>query len=130
MNEAEQSPVSHVDLYHKLGRLEALMETMMSSVSAFQTAIRDLHSRIDNLEQRQSHLEKSRASENGALGALIGLGKDFAVPVMALVIAWMAARGAVGNRLEAPKTEYHPGQQQSQVTKDDGNRATDPRIRN
>jgi uncharacterized protein YprB with RNaseH-like and TPR domain len=130
MSEAEQAPVSHVDLYHKLGRLEALMETMMSSVSTFQTAIRDLHSRIDNLEQRQSYLEKRRASENGALGALVSLGKDFAVPVLAIVIAWMAARGAINNQPDGSKTEYHSGQHQSQVRSDDGNRKPDLRLRN
>jgi hypothetical protein len=84
--------VSHVDLYHKLGRLEALMETMMSSVSTFQGAIKDLHNRIDNLETRQVALEKGRSSDRGASSALVTLAKDFAIPVLALVIAWMSIR--------------------------------------
>jgi hypothetical protein len=91
----EGTPVSHVDLYHKLGRLEALMETMMTSVSTFQVAIKDLHSRIDNLEARQNTLERRRSSDFGATSAIIALVKDFAIPVLAIAVAWLVARDGV-----------------------------------
>jgi D-arabinose 1-dehydrogenase-like Zn-dependent alcohol dehydrogenase len=85
-------PVSHTDLYHKLGKLEGLIETMMSSFASFQTSIKDLHTRIDAVEARQSMLESRRASEYGGTHALIGLAKDFAIPVMAITVAWLISR--------------------------------------
>lgn len=97
----EDAPVSHVDLYHKLGKLEGLMQTMTSSMSAFQSAIMDIHGRIDALEKRQSDLENKRSSDRGALSAITGLGKDFAIPVAAIMITWLVARG------EVPETPQH-----------------------
>lgn len=99
------TPVSHTDLYHKLGRLEALMETMMSSVSTFQLAIKDLHARIDNLEMRQNALEKRRSSDYGATHALISLGKDFAIPILAIIVAWLVARE---NSIDKSTTTIRP----------------------
>lgn len=92
MGDQNDNQISHADLYHKLGKLEGLMETMMTSVSSFQVAIKDLHSRIDNLEARQGALEKKRSSDYGATHALIGLGKDFAIPVLAIAVAWLLGR--------------------------------------
>lgn len=91
MDSNDQS-VSHVDLYHKLGKLEGLMETMMASVSTFQLAIKDVHSRIDALEKRQTELENKRSSQNGAMSALTGLGKDFIIPVLAVIVTWFVAK--------------------------------------
>lgn len=104
------TPVSHADLYHKLGRLEALMETMMSSVSTFQVAIKDLHSRIDNLETRQNDLEKRRSTQYGATHALVSLGRDFAIPILAIVVAWLVARESSiskPNAVVRPSVEIH-----------------------
>jgi hypothetical protein len=86
------TPVSHTDLYHKLGKLEGLMETMMASVSAFQLAIKDVHSRIDAIERRQNEIEKAKSSQTGATSALATLGKDFVIPVVAVLITWLVAR--------------------------------------
>jgi hypothetical protein len=106
--EDKDAPVSHADLYHKLGRLEALMETMMSSVSSFQSAIKDLHSRIDSLENRQLILEKRRSTDSGAVGALVSLGKDFAIPLLAIAVAWLVAReGLIGNRFRPNTDNYY-----------------------
>ena len=91
----DDAPVSHVDLYHKLGKLEGLMQTMTSSMSAFQSAIMDIHGRIDALEKRQSDLENKRSLDRGALSAITGLGRDFAIPIAAIMIAWLVARGEV-----------------------------------
>jgi hypothetical protein len=88
----QETPVSHTDLYHKLGKLEGLMETMMASVSAFQLAIKDVHSRIDAIERRQNEIEKTKSSQSGAASALTTLGKDFAIPVFAILITWLIAR--------------------------------------
>ena len=107
--EDKDTQVSHTDLYHKLGRLEALMETMMSSVSSFQSAIKDLHSRIDSLENRQLILEKRRSTDSGAVGALVSLGKDFAIPLLAIAVAWLVTReGSIGNRFRPSNDNYHP----------------------
>lgn len=97
-----ETQVSHTDLYHKLGKLEGLMETMMASVSAFQLAIKDIHSRIDALEQRQTNLENKKSSQAGATSALTILGRDFAIPVLAIVITWLVARDTP--RDHAPQT--------------------------
>jgi len=106
--EDRDPPVSHADLYHKLGRLEALMETMMSSVSSFQSAIKDLHSRIDLLENRQLVLEKRRSTDSGAVGALVSLGKDFAIPLLAIAVAWLVTReGVLGSRFRPSTDNYH-----------------------
>lgn len=105
--------VSYIDLYHKLGRLEALMETMMSSVSAFQGAIKDLHVRIDALEQRQADLENSKSSDSGATRALVGLTKDFAIPMLAVAVTWLIAKNDVPNQ---PQSEVIPHVRQSHVT--------------
>lgn len=83
--------VSHIDLYHKLGKLEGIMESMMTSVSSFQAAVKDIHARIDALESRQTILEKRQSQEKGANNALAGLAKDFAIPVLAIVITWLVA---------------------------------------
>lgn len=81
--------VSHIDLYHKLGKLEGIMESMMTSVSSFQAAVKDIHARIDALEDRQTILEKRQSQDKGANNAIAGLFKDFAIPVLAIVITWM-----------------------------------------
>lgn len=84
--------VSHTDLYHKLGKLEGLMETMMNSVSTFQVAIKDIHGRIDSLEKRQSELEQKKSSQVGASSVLTALGRDFAIPILAIAITWLVAK--------------------------------------
>jgi hypothetical protein len=92
-----EPPISHIDLYHKLGRLEALIETMMSSISTFQVAIKDIHSRIDNLEARQTKLETKQSSSNGAAGALASVAKDVAIPLMAIAVTWFIAVNQVSS---------------------------------
>ena len=91
---------THADLYHKLGRMEALLETMMSSLSNSQVAIKDIHTRIDGVEARQNTLEKLTSSTSGATSALTGLAKDFAIPIMTIVIAVLVARGQVTDHVK------------------------------
>lgn len=111
-----ETPVSHVDLYHKLGRLEALLETMMSSLGNFQVAIKDIHTRIDALETRQNALENSTSSATGAASALTTLAKDFALPFLAVAVTWLIAKEQVGETIKpriipspAPLHAPHPG---------------------
>lgn len=99
--------VSHTDLYHKLGKLEGLMETMMASVSSFQVAIKDVHSRIDSLEKRQAELEQKKSSQTGASSALTALGRDFAIPILAIAITWLVAR----EKPSEPTTHHIPESQ-------------------
>lgn len=91
---------THADLYHKLGRMEALLETMMSNLSNSQVAIKDIHTRIDGVEARQNTLEKLSSSTSGATSALTGLAKDFAIPIMTIVIAWLVAREQVADNMK------------------------------
>ena len=91
---------THADLYHKLGRMEALLETMMSSLSNSQVAIKDIHTRIDGVEARQNTLEKLTSSTSGATSALTGLAKDFAIPIMTIVIAVLVAREQVTDNIK------------------------------
>lgn len=112
----QEPPVSHTDLYHKLGKLEGLMETMMASVSAFQSAIKDVHSRIDSIEQRQRSLEKQQSTNRGSMSALASIAKDFAVPLMAIATTWLVAttrqqpqsREAVRTFSTPPQPEHSP----------------------
>jgi len=90
--ENNETPVSHVDLYHKLGKLEGLMETMMASVSSFQVAIKDVHSRIDALENRQAMLENNQSNYKGVNSTLAALGRDFMIPILAIIITWLVAK--------------------------------------
>lgn len=83
--------VSHVDLYHKLGKLEGLMETMMTSVSAFSGAIKDVHSRIDALETRQSALETKQSASQSSMSTVNSIAKDFAIPLLAVAVTWLVA---------------------------------------
>lgn len=91
MPEFPDQQVSHVDLYHKLGRLEAMMENVMGAVSSFQTAVKDLHSRIDAIEKKQQELEATTSSTKGATSAISSLFKDFAIPVVAIGLTWYIA---------------------------------------
>lgn len=90
--DSSEAPVSHADLYHKLGRMEALLETMMTSLGNFQITIKDIHTRIDALEARQNTLENSTSSATGAKSALTSLIKDYAIPVLAVAVTWFVAR--------------------------------------
>ena len=96
--ESNEAPVSHVDLYHKLGRMEALLETMMASIGAFQGTVKDIHARIDAVEARQNRIERSTSSSNGAASAVTALVKDFAIPLMAVAVAWLIAREQINNK--------------------------------
>lgn len=89
--EGNDPQISHIDLYHKLGRLEALIETMMSSISTFQVAIKDVHARIDALEARQTTLETKQSSSNGAATVLATIAKDVAIPIAAILVTWLIA---------------------------------------
>lgn len=91
---------THTDLYHKLGRMEALLETMMSSLGNSQVAIKDIHTRIDGVEARQNTLEKLTSSTSGATSALTGLAKDFAIPIMTIIIAVLVAREQVTDNMK------------------------------
>ena len=91
---------THADLYHKLGRMEALLETMMSNLSSSQVAIKDIHTRIDGVEARQNTIERLTSSTSGATSALTGLAKDFAIPIMTIVIAWLVAREQVTDNMK------------------------------
>lgn len=93
MPEPFDQPVSHVDLYHKLGRLEAMMENVMTAVSSFQTAVKDLHSRIDTIEEKQRELEAATSASKGATGAISTLFKDFAIPIVAIGLTWYITTG-------------------------------------
>lgn len=87
-----EPPVSHADLYHKLGRMEALLETMMSSIGSFQLTIKDIHARIDAIEVRQNALENSSSLSNGAKSALTSLLRDYTIPVLAVLVTWFVAK--------------------------------------
>jgi len=80
--------------------MEALLETMMSSLSNSQVAIKDIHTRIDGVEARQNTLEKLTSSTSGATSALTGLVKDFAIPIMTIVIAVLVAREQVTDNIK------------------------------
>lgn len=80
--------------------MEALLETMMSNLSNSQVAIKDIHTRIDGVEARQNTLEKLTSSTSGATSALTGLAKDFAIPIMTIVIAVLVAREQVTDNIK------------------------------
>lgn len=89
--EDHDNQVSHTDLYHKLGKLEGLIETLMTNISSFQSAIKDVHSRIDALESRQVSMERNFSISKGASNAVATMAKDFAVPIAAILVTWFVA---------------------------------------
>lgn len=99
---APDPQVSHVDLYHKLGKVEGILETMMTSISSFQSAVKDIHARIDAIENRQTILEKRQSQDKGAANALTTAIKDFAIPVLAIAITWMVTRSTPENGVKLP----------------------------
>jgi ABC-type Fe2+-enterobactin transport system substrate-binding protein len=112
-----ESQVSHVDLYHKLGKLEGLMETMMASISSFQSAIKDVHTRIDSLENRQTILEQKQSANSGAASAISVAAKDFLIPVLAITVAWLVAFAETRNTAPHP-----PHAEQHQVEENSNNK--------
>lgn len=95
MDQGDIQTVSHSDLYHKLGKLEGLMQTMMESVTSFRDAMKDIHSRMDSIEARQAQIENSQSKSSGARTALFGAAKDFAIPLMAIAVTWLVAKNEV-----------------------------------
>ena len=65
---------------------------MMASVSSFQIAIKDVHSRIDALESRQTILENNQSNYKGVNSTLAALGRDFMIPILAIIITWLVAK--------------------------------------
>jgi hypothetical protein len=64
--------------------------------------MKDIHSRMDSIEARQTQIENNQSKNNGAMSALSGLAKDFALPAMAIVVTWFVAKN------EAAKTQMPP----------------------
>lgn len=75
------------------------METMMTSMSSFQAAMRDIHGRIDAIEARQTLLEQKSSSGNAAQNAIISLGRDLIIPILMIVVTWVAAKSTVNNEV-------------------------------
>lgn len=112
--ESDQIQVSHVDLYHKLGKLEGLMQTLTTNITTFQAAISDLHGRIDAVERRQNELERNNSSSFGGIAALSGFAKDFFLPALAVAVAWFIAKSEPGNLpthqpYHMPSTQHNNG---------------------
>jgi hypothetical protein len=78
--------------------MEALLETMMASIGTFQSTVKDIHARIDAVEARQNRIERSTSSSNGALSAVTGLIKDFAIPLLAVAVTWLITHEQINNK--------------------------------
>jgi hypothetical protein len=93
--EKSDSQISQNEIYLKLGKLEGLMETLSSNVSGFQMSLKDIHARIDVIETRQTIMENSISSSKGAANGIVSLARDFAIPILAIVIAWMVGKDSI-----------------------------------
>lgn len=96
----EERSISHNDIYLQLGKLQGLMEAMTSNVSNFNGSLKAIHERIDTMEDRQIKIEGSLSSSNGATSSLVSLGRDFAIPILAIFIAWLVGKDSI--RIEKP----------------------------
>jgi hypothetical protein len=105
----EHQSISPADLYHRLGKLEGLMQGMMGSVDSFGQAIKDIHARIDRVEQRQGILEKSQSQEAGSDSVLRSISKDYVIPIAAIVITWFAAKSGT------VPSEHHPNKRSQYI---------------
>lgn len=93
--EKNDPQISQNEIYLKLGKLEGLMETLTSNVSGFQMSLKDIHARIDVIETRQMTMENSISSSKGAANGIVSLARDFAIPILAIVIAWMVGKDSI-----------------------------------
>jgi hypothetical protein len=82
--------VSHVDIYHKLGKLEGLMEVICHSHQEFTQSVKDIHERIDSVEKRIAPIELKQSSNNGSVGILTLLSSMFVGPLLIGLILWHA----------------------------------------
>ena len=82
--------VSHVDIYHKLGKLEGLMEVICHSHQEFAQSVKDIHERIDSVEKRIAPIELKQSSNNGSVGILTLLSSMFVGPLLIGLILWHA----------------------------------------
>jgi hypothetical protein len=82
--------VSHVDIYHKLGKLEGLMEVICRSHQEFTQSVKDIHERIDSVEKRIAPIELKQSSNNGSVSILTLLSSMFIGPLLIGIILWHA----------------------------------------
>lgn len=74
--------------------------------------MRDVHARIDAIEVRQTALEKKRSSDYAAQNAILSLGKDFVIPVLIVIVTWLAAKNGINLDDEKPGKNNRTGDAQ------------------
>ena len=88
MNHQEPSDISHVEIYHKLGKLEALMEVICNSHREFTQSVKDLHQRIDAVEARIAPIEQKQSSNSGSVSTIVLLTSLIVAPIIVGFSIW------------------------------------------
>ena len=87
--------VSGADLYHRLGKLEGLIELNSQALLATQNNLQALTSALGTLQNKQSALEGSFGSHKNSTNGIVDIFRSFAVPILAIFVSYsIAIRGA------------------------------------
>lgn len=82
------------------------MQATTTAITNFQDAIKDIHRRIDIIEQRFSAIESTNSNAKGANSALWSLVKDLVIPVSAIIISYVIATNALTEEKQKPAEHY------------------------
>jgi hypothetical protein len=96
--------VSHVDIYHKLGKLEGLMEVICHSHQEFAQSVKDVHERIDSVEKRIAPIELKQSSNNGSVSIITLFLSMFIGPLLIGLILWHADKTSDHGRRVEPSS--------------------------
>lgn len=89
---SEPSSISHIDIYHKLGKLEGMMENICNSQREFTQSFKDLHQRIDTVEARIGPIEQRQSSNTGSVSTITFIVSMMVAPVLVGFIVWQLTK--------------------------------------
>ena len=92
MNEGDRFvEISGADLYHRLGKLEGLIELNSQALLATQNNLQALTSALGALQNKQSVLEGSFGSHKSSTNSVVDIVRSFAIPILAIVVSYGVA---------------------------------------
>jgi hypothetical protein len=80
--------VSSADLYHRLGKLEGLIELNSQALLATQNNLQALTAALGSLQSKQSTLEGSIGSHRSSTSGVVDVFRSFIVPLLAIVVTY------------------------------------------
>jgi len=89
----EVSRIDAADLYHRLGKLEGLIELNSKTHLATQEQLQVLASALSTLQAKQSSLEAAMDSNRAVSSAGYEGLKSIVIPIAAIIVTYIVARG-------------------------------------